>query len=156
MPLPNIISKEQSGLRLCIDLIYVNRKDLNNDLNFVMIDYLKSRKKRSIVKALSEVVIIFLTRGFILTDKYGDNESSVAEYKPLCLPARFHIVASNEHILIVERFGRIIKKHFRSTCHELPYQQYPRLMIRSLLKHVVQCLNAFPSQHLKSCHQLHH
>ena len=119
---------------------------MNDGLNFVTIDNLKSRTNGSIAKALSKVVIMFLTRGFILTDVYGDNEFNVMDYKNLCLPARFHVVASNEHITMMEQSGRTIKEQCRSTCHGLPYQQYPRLMTRSLLKHVVQWLNAFPLQ----------
>ena len=46
----------------------------------------------------------------------------------------------------IEWSGRRIKERCRSTCHGLPYRQYPRLMTRSLLKHVVQWLNAFPLQ----------
>ena len=153
IPLPHNLSTEQSRLRLYIDLIYVNgnvflhtkAKDVNDDLNFVTIDYLKSRTKSSLTKALSKIVIMYLTRGFILTDIYADNEFNVAEYENIFLPARCHIVASNEHVSTIERSGRTIKERCRSTCHGLPYRQYPRLMTRSLLMHVVQWLNAFPS-----------
>ena len=90
---------EQSRLKLYIDLIYVNgnvflhtkAKDLNEDLNFVTIDYLKSRTKGLITKALSKVIIMYLTQGFILTDIYADNEFNVTEYKSVFLPARRHI-----------------------------------------------------------------
>ena len=103
VPLPNNLSKEQSRLQLYIDLIYVNgnvflhtkAKDLNDNLNFVTIDYLKNRTKGSISKALSRVVIMFLTRGFVLTDINGDNEFGVADYDCLCSLPTFHIVTSN-------------------------------------------------------------
>ena len=117
IPLPHNLSTEQSRLRLYIDLIYVNgnvflhtkAKDINNDLNFVAIDYLKSRTKSSLTKALSKVIIMYLTQGFILTDIYADNEFNVTEYKSVFLPTRCHNVASNEHISTIKRSVRCKK-----------------------------------------------
>ena len=62
VPLPNNLSKEQSRLQLYIDLIYVNgnvflhtkAKDLNDNLNFVTIDYLKNEQKGQYAKHCPE------------------------------------------------------------------------------------------------------
>ena len=66
--------------------MHTKAKDLNEDLNFVTIEYLKSRTKGSITKALSKVIIMYLTRGFILTDIYADNEFNVTEYESVLYP----------------------------------------------------------------------
>ena len=60
---------------------------------------------------LSKIAIMYLTRGFILIDIYGDNEFNIDEYKNIFLPARFHVVASNEHVSIIKRSVRTIKEH---------------------------------------------
>ena len=101
--------------------MHTKAKDLNEDLNFVTIDYLKSRTKGLITKALSKVIIMYLTRGFILTDIYADNKFNVTEYESVFLPTRCHIVTSNEHVFTIEQSGRTIKERCRSTCHGLPY-----------------------------------
>ena len=52
---------------------------------------------------------MYLTQGFVLTDIYADNEFNVTDYESVFLPARCHIVASNEHVSTIERSGRTIK-----------------------------------------------
>ena len=59
---------------------------------------------------LSKIAIMYLTRGFILIDIYGDNEFNIDEYKNIFLPARIYVVGSNEHVSIIKRSVRTIKE----------------------------------------------
>ena len=53
---------------------------------------------------------MYLTRGFTITDVYGDNEFDVDDYKTIFLPPRLHICAKGEHVPTIERSIRTIKE----------------------------------------------
>ena len=49
-------------------------------LGFITIHKLTNHKKKSILKVLRTVITMYLTRGFIIMDVYGDKEFDVEDY----------------------------------------------------------------------------
>ena len=149
VPLLNTLTDQQKRIQLYIDIFFVNGiaflHTKSKPLNFITIRKLTNRKTKTILKVLGPVITKYLTRGFTITDVYGDNEFDGEDYKTIILPARMHICATGEHVPIIERSIRTIKERCRSTCHGLPFKRYPKLMVTGLLEHVEFWLNAFPS-----------
>ena len=121
----------------------------SKDLNYVSISRLNSRKVRDIKKKLKRVIIKYLSRGFIITDVFGDNGFQTDTYEDLFAPATLHICSKGEHVPIIECSIRTIKERARAASTHLPFNRVPRLMTVSLLEVLERWLNAFPKEGCK-------
>ena len=130
-----------------IDILYINGHPYlhtkTKEVNYITISRLKSRKMRDIKRKLKDIIKKYLTRGFILTDIFGDNEFASPSYENLFLPATLHICSKGEHVSIIERSIRIVKERARAATVHLPYSKVPLLMTVSLLEGVDRWLNMF-------------
>ena len=72
-------------------------------LNYVTVHKLHNKTKGIILKMLRLVIIMYLTRGFTITDVYRDNKFDNDDYREIFLLARTHICAQGEHVRIIER-----------------------------------------------------
>ena len=54
-------------------LNFVHIKSAKN-INYISINKVKRRKKKAVIKVLRRVALLYLTRGFVITDLYTDNE----------------------------------------------------------------------------------
>ena len=120
----------------------------SKDIDYITIHYLPDRKTSTIGKKLKLILKKYISRGFIVTDVFGDNEFNREKYRGLCLPANLHICTAGEHVPIIERSIRTIKERARSATVELPFRTIPRMMIISLLEGVERWINAFPTKNI--------
>ena len=102
-------------VKLYIDLFYVNSLIFlavkSDDINYLSIDHMKNRKATTILKHLENIIKKYTTRGFIVTDIFGDGEFDVHNIVTSLLPATLHICSADEHIPKIERTIRTIKEH---------------------------------------------
>ena len=106
------------------------------------------RKVSTIAKRLKLVLKKYNSRGFTVTDVFGDNEFNREKYRSLFLPANLHICTAGEHVPVIERSIRTVKERARAATVELPYTTIPRIMIISLLEGVERWINAFPTKEI--------
>ena len=66
--------------------------------------------------------------------------------KEFLVSALLHIYARNEHVGIIERPTRTIKERARSVYHSIPYRRITILIVRPLIKGIVDVMDAFPSE----------
>ena len=135
-------------IKLYLDILFINGDPYLHtklkDLDYVTINRLDSREVRYIKKKLKRVILKYLSRGFIITDVFGDNEFHHDLYEDLFALAISHICSRNEHVPIIERSIQTVKERARSASTHLPFDRVPRLMTISLLEGVERWLNAFP------------
>ena len=139
-------------IKLYIDIMYICGSFFlhtkSKDLNYITIHYLPDKKFSTITKKLKSVIKKYLSRGFTITDVFGDNEFGHDKYQDLFMPAILHLCAAGEHVPIIERSIRTVKERARSATVELPFKTIPRLMIISLLEGVERWINAFPANNI--------
>ena len=147
--LHDLVPSVSRRLKMYIDILYINGKPYlhtkTKDVNYITINKLQSRKARDIKRKLKPIIKKYLTRGFIITDVFGDNEFSSPTYETLFLPATLHVCSKGEHVPIIERSVRTIKERARAASASLPYDRVPSLMTVSLLEGVERWLNTFAS-----------
>ena len=139
-------------IKLYIDIMYISGifflHTKSKDLDYITIHYLPDKKIPTIAKKLKYVVKRYISRGFTITDVFGDNEFNHDKYRSLFMPANLHVCATGEHVPIIERSIRTVKERARSATVELPFETIPRIMIISLLEGVERWINAFPTSNI--------
>ena len=136
-------------IKLYIDIMYVCGRFFlhtkSKEIDYITIHFIQNHKFSNISKKLKLVIKRYLTRGFTVTDVFGDNEFGSEQYINLFLPATLHICSKGEHVLIIERSIRTVKERARSAIVGLPFETVPQIMAVELLEGVERWLNAFPS-----------
>ena len=130
-----------------IDILYINGHPYlhtkTKEVNYITISKLPSRKVRDIKRKLKNIIKKYLTRGFILTDIFDNNEFASSTYEDLFLPATLHICSLGEHVPIIKRSIRTVKETARAASVYLPYCKVPYLMTTSLLEGEERWLKMF-------------
>ena len=62
-------------------------------------------------------------------------------FKNKVFPATVHVYAPGEHVGFIENSNKTVKERMRSVVHGLPYAQVPRIVVISLVQHVLGHLN---------------
>jgi len=117
----------------------------SKDINYVSIERLKNRKIETISSKLYNICRMYVKRGFIITDTYGDNEYDGDEYRNAVAPSRLHICSRGEYVPIIERSIRTVKERARAVLQGLPYKRIPKVMVQSLMAQIARWLNTFPT-----------
>jgi len=87
---------------------------------------------------------MYLARGHTIDYVFADSE--FASIRDGILPTVLELAAAGEHVPEVERSVRILKDRIRTIVFGLPYEYYPRIMLKAVVHPVVSMLNSFPSQ----------
>ena len=104
---------------------------------------MSNRKQTTISDELRAVISLYTLRGFAIRDIHGDHEfECVRDDFP---SIHFEIVSADSHVGEVERSNRTVQERVRACTHGLPFRRLPNLMITSMVKHVIQCLNMLPA-----------
>ena len=88
-------------VKLYTDLFYVN--DLiflaikSDNINYLSIDHMKNSKATTIINHLKDAVNKYATRGFTVTDTFGDDKFDVDDIIMSLLPAILHICSADDH-----------------------------------------------------------
>ena len=148
-PIPHKILHTYPTIKLYIDLIYINKLPFlhtqSSPIDFLTIQYAKNRTQGTIKNLLHSVVNKYQSRGFEISDIFGDNEFNVSTLHEFFRPITIHTCAPEEHVPQIERQNRTTKEKLRTICHSLPYKQYTKLMTISLAEYGTYWQNSFPS-----------
>ena len=60
---------------------------------------------------------------------------------------RMNYANSKEHVPRAERNNRKIEERVRSSYHQLPYDQLPKLLVEAMVMEGAKKLNLFPARH---------
>ena len=105
-------------VKLYIDIMYICGglflHTKSKDIDYITIHYLPDKKITTIAKKLKYVIRIYLSRGFIITNVFSDNEFNHDKYQSLFMPAILHVCATGEHVPIIKRSIRTVKEQVRS------------------------------------------
>ena len=146
--LDDLVTNINRRIKLYLDILFINGDPYlhtkSKDLDYVTINRLDSQKIRDIKKKLKRAILKYLSRGFIITDVFGDDEFQHDTFEDLFVPAILYICSKNEHVPIIEQSTRTVKERARAASTHLPFDRVPKLMTISLLKGVERWLNAFP------------
>ena len=147
--IPHNILHNYPTVRLCIDLVYINKLPFlhtkSSHINFLTIQFAQNRTQGTIKKLLVSVIDRYQTRGFNVSDIFGDNEFDVPSLHDFFRPITIHSCAPEEHVPQIERQNRSTKEQLRTICHSLPYKRYTKLMTIHLAEYGNHWSNAFPS-----------
>ena len=91
---------------------------------------------------LLQILKLYRSRGFIITDMFVDNEFNHDTIRMGVLPISLNIFSAGEHVPKIKKTIRTIKERCRSLCQSLPYNRYPKMMTRGLAYRAVQFINA--------------
>ena len=144
------ILKNYPNLELFTDFFFVNQLPFllttSSKIHFLTTQSGETRSKSAITKGLQNVINIYETRGFNITDVHGDNEFDINTLREALRPSTLHIYGAEEHVAPIERAIRTVKERCRLMCYSLPYKRYTKIMVHSLVEYVVHWLNAFPTR----------
>jgi len=132
--IPKELRSIHKKIQLYVDLCYINKVAFlvtrSDSVNFITIDPLENKGRVSIIRILQNIIQLYSTRGFIISDLFGDGEFDVDDIKLAILPITTHICSTNEHVPKIERPIRTIKERCRSICHSLPFSSFLRIMTK--------------------------
>ena len=111
-------------------------------LGFRTVTQVPTRSKSTILRETRSIIRLYQARGLHICDIHADNEFECIRAD--VLPIDMHIVPADSHVGEIERSIRTLKERVRSTVHGLLFKRLPKLMVKELTKHAVQCLNRFP------------
>ena len=111
---------------------------ISNNINLRTAESINGKNpyKKDILNAINRVLNIYHTRGFQVKQINGDNEFMCVTDD--ILPMRMNIVATEEYVGEVERSIRIIKDENRCRVHRLPFNVYPRQMVKGCVGMVLK------------------
>jgi hypothetical protein len=146
VPIPAHIVTHHRDLTLCMDFLFVQgmafMHSISHKIGFRTVAQVPNRSKATILRETQSIVRLYQARGFIIRDIHADNEFECIREN--LLPIDMHIVPADSHVGEIERSIRTLKERIRSTVHGLPFKRLPKLLVKELTKHGVQCLNRFP------------
>ena len=149
MNVPRELRMIHKKIKLYIDLCYINKLcylvTISEAIIYITCNIMVNKTKKNIDKEMSKVIKMYSSRGFYISDIFGDNEFDIDDIKTSILPSKLHICASGEHVPKIERSIRTIKERTRTICHSLPYTCFPKIMSRAIVATAIQWINAFPS-----------
>jgi len=149
MNVPRELRNIHKKIKLYIDLCYINKLcylvTISEAIIYITCNIMVNKTKKNIDKEMSKVIKMYSSRGFYISDIFGDNEFDIDDIKTSILPSKLHICASGEHVPKIERSIRTIKERTRTICHSLPYTCFPKIMSRAIVATAIQWINAFPS-----------
>jgi hypothetical protein len=98
-----------------------------------------------ILSKLRHLKQIYRARGFHVTTIHTDPEFQSLDAPLLTDDIILNTCVAGEHVPEVERGIRTVKERNRATVAGLPYQRYPRLLKREIVKQAAMWLNMFPN-----------
>jgi hypothetical protein len=145
-PLPPEIQQQHQQVVLCADIFYVDSAPflatVSRGYNFITIQTLQSiRLKTSILPQLQQVINLYRARGLEVPYLHTDNEFDGIQKELLALGTR---QSSHEQVPEIERAIRTIKERVRNSINTLPFQYYPKMLVRHLMYHQITWLNSLP------------
>ena len=114
---------------------------ISNSIHYVTIKSIENKKAHTLVKSIENIIRKYASRGFTVTDVFGDEEFDVEDIITQILPETLHTCSADEHIHRIERTIQTIKERACTICHTLPYDAFPKLVTTSLMKNVAMWIN---------------
>ena len=146
---PDIL-RNYPTLHLYINLVYINKQPFlhtkSSHINFLTLQHAINRTQGTIKQLLVSTIDKYHSRGFIISDIFGDSEFDVVSLHDFFRPIAIHTCAPEEHVPQIERQNRTTKERLRTICHSLPYKRYTKLMTIHLAEYVNHWDNVFPSE----------
>ena len=136
-PVPTAILKNYEMVTLAIDVYHINGlkflRSISRHLMFRITKPLADAKEATLIANVKRMVQVYSSRGFTVTQIYGDNEFSCIQGALECdLKVKFFPVARGAHEPFIERDGRTSKERCRCVFSRLPFLRWPTRMIMEL------------------------
>jgi len=139
-----------------IDLCFVKKLTFlvtrTEAVEYISLHALENGKKDTILKQLTKILKVYVNRGFIITDLFGDNEFNHDKIEERIRGINLHICAAGEHVPKIERAVRTIKEKARTIEHAMPYMRYLTFLTSSLVDSAVTAINDYPNKQSVSAH----
>eukprot|EP00957_Ditylum_brightwellii_P015909 1198147-Ditylum_brightwellii.AAC.1 len=65
---------------------------------------------------------------------HGDSDFDRESLRSAVKPTILHIHAPNTHVGVAENSIKTVKERVQAQVHSVPYRQYPRVMVRGVIK----------------------
>ena len=144
--IPPSVMEHHRDVSLCIDFFFVQGipffHTISRDIGYRTVNVVPNRSKTTIIRNIKRVFKLYQARGFTVRDEHSDNEFECS--RATLLPIALNVVPADSHVGEIERSIRTIKERLRSCVHGLPFQRFPKVMIRYMVADAVRCLNQFP------------
>jgi hypothetical protein len=152
MRVPTELLRLHKDVFLTCDIFFVNTIpffiSLSRRICFTGTSHLKDRSVEEVMKAVKEINMFYMGRGFQIRTIHADGEFEV--FKPLIesLPGgpRLNLATAKEHVPEIERRIRTVKERVRSVRASLPFNMIPVLLLIHMVLHTVKMLNHFPTK----------
>ena len=147
-PLPLPIKLNYQDIHLYVDFFFVNKLPFlltkSGKLDFLTVEHMTSRTKRSIIQSLMNTNEIYKNRGLKISYLHGDGEFDMDDLRQDLAPIDVIIYGKNEHVHEIEREIRTAKERIRTATRAAPYERYTKLMTEHLVISRIRWLNKFP------------
>ena len=147
IPVPPHIREHYNDVVLCVDFFFVQGQPfihtISRNLQFRTATPVPNRNHATILTELRAVLRLYASRGFQVRDILGDHEFECIRAD--LAPIQVEIVPADSHVGEVERSNRTVQERARACTHGLPFKRLPKLLITSMVKDVIRCLNMLPS-----------
>jgi len=147
LPVPIDIMQLHRNIHLCIDIFFINGvafiHSISKHIQFRTIEPLQTVNYKALLNATNTIFNFYNARGFNIEYLHADHQFDCL--RESIRPTVLYISAAGEHVPEVERSIQTIESNCRALYHALPFQLLPRIMTRSLVRHVVRTMNIFPS-----------
>ena len=111
--IPKELKNVHQHIQLYVDLCYINGLAfmivISDKINYLSIDHMKNKTATVIMKHLKNIILKYTSKGFNITNIFGDGEFNIDDIVTSVLPATLHICSADEHVSKVERAIRTVK-----------------------------------------------
>ena len=149
--IPPEIIEQHHDLVFCMDIMYVNGMPMltgiDRSIRFRSLVPLPSRTAPELYKGLDDIFRLYNKAGFLLKTIHCDQEfAPLMEEVANELDVEMNYTSRGEHVPEAERNNRTIGERIRTTYHNLPYKQMPRIMLKYLAMVATKQLTLFPAK----------
>ncbi|MGB0424073.1 MAG: hypothetical protein ACPGED_07120, partial [Flavobacteriales bacterium] len=147
IPVPDHILRFHNDITISIDIFYVNGlpflHTISNNINFRTVEPLSNETYKTLLDKTYKVLNFYQARGFSINTIKADGQFECLEES--LRPTHLYVSAAGEHVPEIERSVQTIEGDVRSMHQGLPFQTYPKLMLRMMVRQAVRLRNLFPS-----------
>jgi hypothetical protein len=145
---PPDIVELHCNITISMDILNIDRIQFlittSRDTQFMMVDWLESKDKHSLMSSVHRLVNLYKKRGFIIQTCLADNEFESLRSSLINLGVRLNICALGEHVPEVERKIRTVKGQVQVVITTLPFRTIPLIITAHAVIFSVMWVNLFP------------
>ncbi len=150
MKVPQELLQLQQKVCIGIDTFFVNYHiffmTYSRKICFITVTYLINYKVNEVWAAMHKIYQMYMLCRFHIVKIAGDQEFAWIADQVVSLSTTpiLNLAAASKHVGLIEHNICFLKEKTHLSCHPLPFEHIPALMLVCMVLHTMQIMNSFP------------